>query len=382
MLNKANDISTIHDSVEGVEVECKTVACPHCKQEVPNAIYCLLCGFPLYSIKQAKAPVPEKVEEPILLEIIEQLEPETTETESLVSLSEPDFFKLTPVETMAEPETFESEPEIVETSVPESIVEVVMREQIYPPPEFIASIPEPLVAEETIVEDVEIMLDEIEKSLGDTQRDRSTMQVYFNEPLEIEQLEDDEELHGEYEPEALTKEILKDLMNSISLKLWAVKLLCEGRVKEDHFERLFKGYVERYNNCLAQRDKLLEKAHDINSFTQSLEQARVGLGELEVRKSLGDLHKGEYEAKAPAYNWDMQFFEREIEKKKGEISYLENPGKLLPETEIVKLQELAQKNYEALDNLEVSGAISVETAETVRLSLQKDLSFVRSLKGF
>ena len=361
MLNKANDTSIMPETSGSVEVECKTVQCPHCKQDVPNAIYCLLCGFPLYSMKTGSQPVEaEKDEEPIPPEFIQPVE---------------------------EPKTIEPEPDpapieapIVE---PEPVVEVVLQEQAFPPPEFYASIPEPVVVEEeATVEDVEIMVDEHEDRVGDTEDAEFSVQVSFNEPATFEQIgEDSEEMHGEYEPEPATKEMLKDLMNSISLKLWSVKLLTEGRAKEDHFTRLFKGYMERFDHCLSQRNKLLEKAQDVGVLTLKLENAKVGLGELEIRKSLGDLNRGEYDAKAPAYNCEIGHYEREIDKKNGEISYLENPGKILPHNEILNLQDLAQNNYESLDHLESNGDISVDIAEMVRLSLQKDLSFLKNLKG-
>ena len=361
MLNKVNDSGSMQEISGSIEVDCKTVQCPHCKQAVPNAIYCLLCGFPLYSITKEDPTVEtEKAEESIPLEFIQPVEgPKTVEPE---------------------PDPAPIKASIVE---PEPVIEVVMKEQAFPPPEFYDSIPEPVVvAEEATVEDVEIMVDKHDERVGDTEDAEFSVQVSFNEPATFEQIGDDsEEMQGEYEPEPATKEILKDLMNSISLKLWAVKLLTEGRAKEDHFTRLFKGYMERFDHCLSQRNKLLEKAQDVGVLMLNLENAKVGLGELEIRKSLGDLNKGEYDAKAPTYNWEIAHYEREIDKKNGEISYLENPGKILPHNEVVNLQDLAQINYESLDNLESKGDISVDIAEMVRLSLQKDLSFLKNLKG-
>jgi len=104
-----------------------------------------------------------------------------------------------------------------------------------------------------------------------------------------------------FEPDPALKELLKDLLNSLSLKLWSVSLLVEGRVKEDHFVKLFEGYSERLMHHTRRRDELLARTRDLEPLEMALNEAKVGLGELEVRRTIGDLQEGEFEAKAPAY---------------------------------------------------------------------------------
>ena len=389
MQSRTHDIDSVQDTTSSEVIECKLMNCPNCKQEVPETIYCLRCGYPIYAMKQLEK---ERA----------NISSEEAPLESEPDLEEPQIEEPQVTEDNIEPL---DESNIVEEVLPEIHFEIeyppVEIEKLPQPvePELLSAPSEPVLLPEISLEvhdeiiviekpvteqDVEILVD-INPDIEDEPLEDSPIQpqVSFNEPITNETVvEESEEMHEEYMPEPVTQELLKDLMNSISLKLWAIDLLTKERAKEDHFLNLFEGYKSRYEHCMTQRNKMLEKAQDLGPLEKELDTARVGIGELEIRKSLGDLRKGEYEAKAPAYSWDIQYYEKELAKRNGEISFLENPAKLLPSEEVVKLKELAQRNYESLSQLEAENKISVSTAEMVRNDLQKDLGFLKGLEGY
>jgi len=392
MQSRTHDIDSVQEETSSKVIECKIINCPNCKQQVPETIYCLRCGYPIYGMKQLEkekaesnnsseeAPlvnkpeleVPQIKEPPVTADILEQVIEEPHNTEAELPEIHPEI-EYPPVEIEKLPKP--DEPDLLSAPLEPILL-----------PEISLEVHDEIILIEKPVkeQDVEILVDN-NPDIEDEQLEDSPIQpqVSFNEPIaNVTVVEESEEMQEEYMPEPATQELLKDLMNSVSLKLWAIDLLTKERAKEDHFLNLFEGYKSRYEHCMTQRNKMLEKAQDLEPLEKELDTARVGIGELEIRKSLGDLRKGEYEAKAPAYAWDIQYYEKELAKRNGEISYLENPAKLLPSEEVEKLKELAQRNNESLSQLEADNKISVATAEMVRNDLQKDLGFLKELEGY
>ena len=407
MQSRAPDLVSIQEETSSEAFECKLINCPNCKQEVPETIYCLRCGFPIYGMKQLEQSKAESNEEPLEdPRTIPELEISGSKLEESEKLDD----------KILEMEEFPVESEIIEPVLEEynlsgeARLSKLMSDIEYPPvelellpisditellpapdkqvllPEISLEIHDKIVVIEkpVIIQDVKILVDDYPEVENEHVEDLPVpAQVPFNEPIANVTIgEESEEMHGEYMPEPATQELLKDLMNSISLKLWAVDLLTKERAKEDHFINLYEGYKNRYDRCMSQRNKMLEKAKDLEPLEKELDTARVGIGELEIRKALGDLRKGEYEAKVPAYTWDIQYYESELAKRNGEIAYLENPAKLLPSNEVEKLKDLAQRNNDSLNQLEADEKISVSSAEMVRNDLQKDLGFLKGLQGY
>ena len=52
MQSRTHDIDSVQDTTSSEVIECKLMNCPNCKQEVPETIYCLRCGYPIYGMKQ------------------------------------------------------------------------------------------------------------------------------------------------------------------------------------------------------------------------------------------------------------------------------------------------------------------------------------------
>jgi hypothetical protein len=182
--------------------------------------------------------------------------------------------------------------------------------------------------------------------------------------------------------------LTKDLMNSISLKLWSIDLLREGTIDEEHFNRLFEGYQARSVQCMGRRKLMLArcardsaaKARDLEPIERALKEARVNLGELEMRQSIRDLHEGEYEAKAPAFRWQIRYYEEEISRRKGEMTFLENLTRVIPEEEIANMKGFVGKAHGMMGDLLGAGKIGPETATRVKTSLEETKAFLENFR--
>ena len=172
-------------------------------------------------------------------------------------------------------------------------------------------------------------------------------------------------------------DLMRELFNSANLMLWSIGQLLEDGMSEDNFSRMFKGYDERWRQCIALKLKSLQQAKDTRQLEEELEMAKVNLGELELRRSIGDLLDGEYEAKAPAYRWEINCFEGEYERRKIEINFLEDLGNVAPREELGRLEANAKRFLERLDE-EDKPEHSKKTYKKVKSSLEEILQNITS----
>ena len=180
-----------------------------------------------------------------------------------------------------------------------------------------------------------------------------------------------------YKPDGATQDLVRDLMNSANLRLWSIGQLLEGSMSEENFLRMFKGYDERWRRCTELRLERLQRAKDTVQLVEGLERAKVNLGELELRRTIGDLLEGEYEAKAPAYRWEIDRFEGEIEKRRAEIDLLEDLRNVAPRDKLGRLEAEATRFLERLEDGD-KPEHSEETYEKVRSSLEETLQYITS----
>ncbi|MBA7680096.1 hypothetical protein ES703_88404 [subsurface metagenome] len=188
----------------------------------------------------------------------------------------------------------------------------------------------------------------------DTQESTEPEEVQENEPPETVDTPDSDEVEAPaaepqqdeadqgFEPDEALLSLMRNLANSINMKLWSVGQLLEGRISEQSFERLHEGYDARWRQLMDQRKERLAQAKDLDSIEEGLERAYIGLGELEVKKTLNDLFEGEHEAKAPAYEWEISHYERQLEGRRGEIAFLERLSNVVPRDELAKMAERAR----------------------------------------
>jgi len=179
------------------------------------------------------------------------------------------------------------------------------------------------------------------------------------------------------EPDGVTQDLVRDLLNSANLRLWSIGQLLEGRMTEENFSRMFKGYDERWRRCTELRLERLQRAKDTVQLEEGLERAKVNLGELELRRTIGDLLEGEYEAKAPAYRWEIDRYEGEIGKRRAEIDLLEDLRNVAPRDELGRLEADAKRFLERLEEGD-KPEHSEETYEKVRSSLEETLQYITS----
>ena len=398
------------------DLASEVIHCPNCKEDVPKTLYCLNCGYPLYKIEQEKPfteptePEPEIVEVEMDTEIdmtveidqpdITTVEPEI-EPEIILEIEEPEL------EPEPLPEPVEIEPEVEEY---EPIVEPEPEPEIYidvdePEPE---PIPEPM--EEPPEEELEIEIDEEpeeEEVLVEPELEEPEEEVYepvveveeepvpeevvevIEEPV-VDVIEEPEpivqavieektkmmeEIKIEFAPDPLTKEVMENLAKNITLKIRLVRLLRDGSVKEETFNKLFNSYVDQGRIWVGRRDEIIRRFRaDIEIMELSLVAARKDFELLEIRRSIGDANEEEYKVKGPAYRWDIEHLDGEIKNRKAGILYVENLKKLVPDEEIQELQRMAEINYSNLDDIET---ITPDTLANMKESLAEALNILQ-----
>jgi hypothetical protein len=316
----------------------EVIHCPNCKEDVPKTLYCLNCGYPLYKLEQEK-----KAED--------QTEDSVTETEPAVKVDMSIEYE-PPQETFMAEEPEEepiTEPEPVSEPEEEPITEP---EPVSEPEEEPITEPEPEV-EIRVEEEPE---PEVEPSLM-TLEDREEYMM--------------DEIMIEFAPDPLTKEIMDNLAKNITLKVRLVRLLRDNAVKEETFRKLFDSYVDQGRLLVSRRDDIIRRFKaDLERMENEVVSARKDFELLEIRRNIGDAGDDEYGVKAPAYKWDIENLDTEINSCKGGIQYMANLKSLVPGEEIAELENLGQTDYSDLDNIkEVTSDTIVVMKETLAEAL-------------
>ena len=301
-------------------LEVETVTCPRCKGEVPSSIYCVTCGCPLEIEAAEDAEGSEAIR--FDLEPLTEMQGETEsqnkeESNEPHSVEEGDTakalqFALKPVE---------------KESLTLSHIFDAMKEQ---PP-----------------------MDAIE-----------VLDTEFHAGPEPPREASSAEAAGDHDPEIY--ELATELLNSVYLKLWSVGLLRKDETDENQFLKAFEGYSDRLERCIGIRDHLLDQIRDLGAHEAKAREARVELDKLDVRKSLGDLHEGEYQAMAPALRWVIEHHEAETERQQDRIALLEDPMSLMPSEKVREAVVMAEEAVELIREAEAFARMSPETATSVR----------------
>jgi hypothetical protein len=359
------------------DFQLETIKCPNCKETVPKSIYCLKCGFPLYNLGG------------ITEEVTIEVTPDPNELKYPKGRVEPSK------DTLIAKKTTPSKAPLLDPGAnlggqrgAKSTTEASVEKGGHEHPaqgERQAKSGLDLEEPEDVEIDVDEELDKLELSPEVKRLERPRMITSLKEPIAKPVQKDPLMKGGREEPSCKPNDritqLTKDLINSISLELWSINLLLEGKVKEDHFNKIFEGYLARSEECVKRRDEMLKRADDIGEIERALEEAKIGLGELEVRRSIGDLQEGEYDAKVPAFQWDIQHNEKELSKRKEEAAYLKDLTRVVPEDEIAKLKEMARKADGVMANLKKPGEIGHETAAKVEAALEWIISFLDDFKS-
>ena len=362
-------------------LQTEVVLCPNCREEVPKTLYCLNCGYPLYKMDLDLPRHEEEKEEDIGVEV----EPEPFSLEPLTKLAEStdvasDIEELAIVPTIEENEETETEleqeavteiTELIEPSTLEMTDEVVEPEEPEPLEEAEEEVAEPAieiveVATEDITEEEVIEPPEVVEE--------TVIEAIIEEPV----LGTEAEPEPVFEPEPVIREVIENLAKNISTKIKLVDLLREGGVKTETFDRLFESYVARGELLMNSRNEMLERVRfDIESMERVLNEAKIGLEELKIRKAIGDASEEEYRAKSPGFEWDIKQYEDEVARKRAEIRYLEDLTQVMNAEEIEELKLTGENNCEAVDGLSDAGTIGSEMATRVKVALEEALAYLK-----
>ena len=178
-----------------------------------------------------------------------------------------------------------------------------------------------------------------------------------------------------FEPEPVIMEVMENLAKNISMKIKLVSLLQEGEVKTETFDRLFNTYVARGELLMNSRNETLERVrYDLDSRERALNDAKIGLDELMIRKAIGDVSEEEYQAKSPGFEWDIGHYKDDFTRKKAEIAYLDDLTQVMSNEEIAELREQGEAGYGALDDLSGSELTSPDTAARIKVTLEEALT--------
>jgi hypothetical protein len=397
------------------ELKPEVVLCPNCKEEVPKTLYCLNCGYPLYKmdvLEKAKKEEPEEEPEEVVIEVA----PEPFSLEPLMELAEivpivaepeePEVFEEVPVETT------EIQAEVIPTDLalvidevtdiePEAEEEVTIEDVVEDAVEVHQIEPEPV--EEVVVEDavevieVEEVAEVVEEDTVEVIEVEEVAEVVVEDAIEVVEVEEataveepepeveeaDEEPFVEvvveaepsFEPDPVVRELLENFAKNISMKVRLVKLLKDGEVKLETFNRLFESYAARGELLMNSRNEMLERVKfDLGNMERGLNEARIGLDELKIRKSIGDASEEEYNAKTPGFEWDIQKYQGDVEKSRADIKFLGDLAMVISEDEISELRNLGGEGLDALEDLTYSGAINPEIAHRIKVTLDEAMS--------
>jgi hypothetical protein len=300
MQNRPKGDYSSDEAVKG-DSGVRIVECPHCRDSVPLSIYCLKCGYPMFELMK---------------EHMREDGSDGDEISDGPPADEGGEFRLEP-EDLEAPQGEKAETESKPDEESETM-NVDAQESAEPG------------------EPTEEMKENEPTEIVDTpDRGEGEEETPATEP------QPDEADQG-FEADETLISLMRNLANSINMKLWSVGQLLEGRISEQNFQRLHEGYDAKWRQLMDQRNEKLAQARDLDALEEGLERAYISLGELEVKKTLNDLYEGEHEAKAPAYEWEISHYERQLEGRRGEIAFLERLSNVVPRDELTRMADMAR----------------------------------------
>jgi hypothetical protein len=345
------------------DVTTEVVFCPNCKENIPKTLYCLNCGYPLYKIEQEKE------------ESMEQIQDEVEISQDVIQVqSEEDSVSFEFEEMEIEKVNLETD-EFVE-KIDEDIESIEESKEVLE--EFEA---EPIEEIETIMEEVEpeTIMEEVEPETIDEYVEHEELVEDFEEKVESVSEEEEEVYVEEILPEPLVhdevpeeqveiqiEEIMEDEIEPISDEIPIAEEVTLNQVKEETFVKLFDSYVEQGRIWSSRREEILTRLKtDTSLMEEKLGSVKKDFELLEIRKSIGDAAETEYSVKAPAYKWDIEHFEKEINNSKEGIHYVEGIREMVPEDEMLELENYYNQDYSSLINIQGIQEITLQKIKDV-----------------
>lgn len=368
------------------ESRAEVVLCPNCKEEVPKTLYCLNCGYPLYKIEMAESTPKES--EDITIEIdsdpysiqplLKHVE-ETTVQEEELSIP---VLEIETGDVILEPDSsVDNFDDVRKVTVPE-LVDQEMAQKIVPERSDVQRekeiIVEPRLVAADVTDTVEVhqvdIVEEEETAVSEVAQEVEEVAM----KKEYESLRVTEPETG-FVPDPVVVEVMENLVKNISMKIKLVGLFKGGEVKFETFNRLFESYIARGELYMNSRNEMMERVrYDLDSREKALNEAKIGLEELKIRRSIGDVSEEEFMAKSPGFEWDIGQYEDDVDRKKAEIGYLVDISRVMSGEKVAELMGMAEDGLGSLQGLVESGVIDSEVATRVRVVLEEALSFMGS----
>jgi hypothetical protein len=155
------------------------------------------------------------------------------------------------------------------------------------------------------------------------------------------------------------------LLKIISLRLWLIDFLLQDNVKEEQFNRMLMKYEDDYKHHLKDYYNLVRDARDTTPLENSMNDSKIYLEELRMKKEIGIISEGEYRAKMPKYRWEIEHYRREILRRQGDLEALEDPTSVMPLERLNEVRRQMDSCLNGIDELNTAYRISQETKDRV-----------------
>ena len=97
---------------------------------------------------------------------------------------------------------------------------------------------------------------------------------------------------------------------------------------------------------------------------------------MEVRRGLGDLVKGEYEALGPALRWVISFNESEKDRRQNLLVILEDLSRVMPREGILEIKSMSEYAERVIDEIGISNRLSQKIVDEVGDSIKRINGFL------
>jgi hypothetical protein len=168
-----------------------------------------------------------------------------------------------------------------------------------------------------------------------------------------------------------TEKIVKEICKIVSVNVKLLKLLVDDRIDIKEYNKIHKKNERSIQTMLKYRDFTKQSIlEEISIKKSNLEEAYNKKDIIEVRKKIGDILEQEYNLKIRAILWDVNNYDEEIKALETSLEKLDNFKIYLQNEVLDDLVGLSNKNYQTIDNANLTNAIKNQ--------LKKEIEFLNS----
>ena len=176
------------------------------------------------------------------------------------------------------------------------------------------------------------------------------------------------------------KELQTNIFQKISLKLWLIKLLIEGKIYEDQFNDMLEKYDYNVIELVNRRKVVLHATNEeLVSLNKELNESKIFLAEIEKKKEISDISEEEYLVKKRKFEWEITHYQNKISIRTEVQYFLENPYNTISSKKYNEMKQEAKRCLEKIDNLNTSYNISFNTIKKTKISME---NLVEHLRGY